>query len=87
MEEIKFNSLEELYNRLKPALITKCHELSNKGIININESNLWQFLCRYYWQGSEYLTLSEMVDDVLNVSDDEIINYFQNKKTNRETEE
>ena len=43
MEEIKFESLNELFNRLYPAFNTKVCELKKSGI-NVSEVKLWNYL-------------------------------------------
>ena len=43
MEEIKFESLNELFNRLYPAFNTKVCELKRSGI-NVSEVKLWNYL-------------------------------------------
>ena len=62
MEEIKFESLNELFNRLYPAFNTKVCELKRSGI-NVSEVKLWNYL-----KENKYLTLYDMVSDILNLS-------------------
>lgn len=66
MESIKFNSAEELYKRLKPALDAKESELHNLGYKYIRSVDIWNVLKRNKWKDSSNLTLHEMVDDILN---------------------
>ena len=79
MEDIKFNSLEELYNRLLPAINTKVNELKCNGINYIKVDDIWTYLKKYKWSKSSNLTLSDCVDDILNTSDDEYRLYMKNK--------
>ena len=67
MEEIKFESLNELFNRLYPAFNTKVCELKNSGI-NVSEVKLWNYLKENKWSNSKNLTLYDMVSDILNLS-------------------
>lgn len=66
----EFKTLKDLYERLKPALRMKKRELKN-----ITEEEIWNFLKDYKWKNSSNLTLSEMVNDILLLSEEEIINY------------
>lgn len=79
MENIKFNSLEELYNRLVPAMETKVRELSVTGISYITIDDIWNYLRKNKWSKSRDLTLSECVDDILNTSDLEYKKYIKDK--------
>ena len=79
MENIKFNSLEELYNRLLPAMETKVNELKLNRIKYINVDDIWEYLKKNKWCKSKDLTLSECVDDILNTSDAEYKRYLKNK--------
>ena len=78
MDEIKFNSLQELYNRVKPALNTKRHELISRGYTYITNKDIWNYLTNYYWTNSQYLSLCEMVDDILNMNNDAFIKHMNN---------
>ena len=82
MESIKFNSLQELYERLLPAMETKVNELSNNGIKYIKVNDIWEYLKKNKWSNGKDLTLSECVDDILNTSDIEYKKYLKSKMTN-----
>lgn len=79
MENIKFNSLEELYKRLIPAMNTKVNELKLVGISYITVDDIWNYLKKYKWSKSRDLTLSECVDDILNTSEEDYKKYMKNK--------
>lgn len=79
MDNIKFNSLEELYNRLLPAMSAKVSELKLNGTSYINVDDIWNYLKKYKWSKSKDLTLSECVDDILNTSDEEYKKYIKTK--------
>ncbi|MBQ3021326.1 MAG: hypothetical protein IJD92_03785 [Bacilli bacterium] len=79
MNDIKFNSLNELYTRLLPALNTKVNELKLNGISYIKVDDIWDYLRMHKWNKSSNLTLSECVDDILNTSDLEYKKYMKNK--------
>lgn len=76
---IEFNSLEELYQRIKPALITKKEEMHNNGYIYIKEEDIWNYLKEVKWINSRNLDLYQMVSDVLN-SDNMLIDKYLKEK-------
>ena len=82
MNDIKFNSLEQLYNRLLPAMKTKVDELKLVGINYITELDIWNYLKNNKWNKSKDLTLSECVDDILNTSEKEYKKYIKEKMKN-----
>lgn len=77
--EVEFNSLEELYNRLKPALITKKNEMNRNGYQYIKIEDIWNYLKEVKWKKAKDLSLYEMVSDVLNVDDLLIDDYLKQK--------
>ena len=79
VEEITFNSLEELYQRLKPALKTKKSEMHRQGYNYIKEEDIWNFFKETKWKKAVELSLSAMVNDVLNIENGLIDDYLKNK--------
>jgi len=79
---LEFNNLQELYNRLKPALETKKNEMNRKGYNYIKKEDIWNYLKEIKWKQASNLSLHEMVSDVLNVSD-EIIDAYLKQKLNQ----
>ena len=77
----EFNSLEELYNRIKPALSAKKEELRRNGFDYIKEDDVWNYLKEVKWKGSSNLKLYQMVNDVLN-TDNRVIDDYLKKKLN-----
>ena len=77
--EVEFNSLEELYNRLKPALTTKKNEMNRSGYKYIKIEDIWNYLKEVKWKKAKGLSLYEMVSDVLNVDDLLIDDYLKQK--------
>ena len=73
MEEKKFNSLNQLFNRLYPAFNTKVKELKSDGV-NVSEVELWNYLKNNNWQNSGSLTLYDMVSDIFSITKEKIIN-------------
>ena len=77
--EIGFNSLQELYERIKPALTTKKEEMKRHGYTYLKEEDIWNYFKETKWIVSNNLSLYQMVSDVLNTDDILIDDYFKNK--------
>lgn len=74
---MEFNNINELYKRLLPALRSKEKELHLCGYKYINFEDIWKYLKDVKWRYEEGLTLSSMVDDILNTSNSEIDDYVK----------
>lgn len=74
--DYEFSSLEELYKRVRPALKSKVDELQKYGNLSISMYDLWKCLIINKWRGGTGLMLSDIVDDILNTSFDEINSYY-----------
>ena len=79
--DITFNSLEELYQRIRPALKTKKDEMKRAGLIYIKEEDIWNYLKEVKWINSKNLSLYQMVNDVLN-ADNMLIDKYLKEKLN-----
>lgn len=79
MDEIKFNSLNELYNRLYPAFNTKKVELERNNI-KCREIDIWNFLKETIWRGSENLSIYDMVNDIMLLDENKLKNYINRTK-------
>lgn len=77
--DVVFNSLEELYERIRPALTTKRREMRRNGFDYIKEEDIWNYLKEVKWLNASSLALHEMVSDVLNCDNDLIDNYLKTK--------
>ena len=84
MNEIKFNNVEELYQRLIPALNSKNKELSLNGIKCISNEELFEYLAKKSWLNKQNLTLYDMVSDILSVSILDMENYLSEKYIGKE---
>lgn len=62
---MEFNSIEELYERVLPALTIKVCELQTMNEIYINEKQLFNELRNEKWMSAKNLTLSDIVNDIL----------------------
>ena len=77
--DINFSSLEDLYNRLKPALRTKKRELKENGYGYLKIEDIWNYLKENKWRRSNNLSLNDMVSDILNADNELIDDYFKEK--------
>lgn len=77
--DFNFNSLEELYKRIKPALITKKEEMNRTMYPYIKEEDIWNYLKEVKWKKTLDLSLAEMVNDVLNCDEVQVDNYLKEK--------
>ncbi|MEG0026020.1 MAG: post-transcriptional regulator [Bacilli bacterium] len=80
--DIVFGSLEELYERVKPALVTKSLEMCRSGYNYIKPEDVWNYLKEIKWKNSQNLALHEMVDDILN-SEEILVDNYVKEKLNR----
>jgi len=82
MKDINFESQEELYKRVLPALKSKRKLILLDGFKSVKKNDIWDFLRETKWSDINGLELCDMVDDILNVDNTLIIEYCLNK--NRE---
>ena len=75
--DIEFNSLEELYNRLKPALNTKQREMIRNGYNYIKIEDIWNYLKDQVWSQQKNLELYHIVHDIMNCDEDRMDDYFK----------
>ncbi len=62
----KFKSMQELYQRLTPALKLKVEEVKRLKL-NIEEQDVWNYLMQNVWSNKKDIRIHEMVDDILNL--------------------
>jgi tyrosyl-tRNA synthetase len=79
MEEIKFKSITDLYRRLLPALNTKKNNINRTYKSNIMELDIWNYLKNNIWVSSKNLSLNDMVDDILNIDNEDVYNYYKER--------
>ena len=75
----EFNSLEELYTRIKPALHTKKEEMKRAGYAYIRTEDIWNYLKESVWKKATNLSLYQMVSDILNTDNIHIDAYLKEK--------
>lgn len=81
--DIKFNSLQELYERVKPALTTKREEMKRPGIYYVKEEDIWNYFKETKWIKATNLSLYQMVSDILN-TDNIFIEEYVKERISRE---
>lgn len=77
--DFDFKSQDELFKRVHPALNVKVSELKRKGYENIKDIDIWKCLTKLKWKNSKNLMLSDIVDDILNIDEQEISDFILNK--------
>lgn len=85
--DYKFNTKEELYIRVKPALRAKIEELKRLNFGNINEEDVWNYLSNNKWSNSNNLTLSDIVSDIIHIDPKILSQYKKDKKKGVNNEE
>lgn len=73
-----FSSLEELYKRVEPALNSKTLDLKRVGVNYVQKADVWNYLKNNIWCKKNNLTLGEIVNDIMTVSNSELEVYVQN---------
>lgn len=81
--DITFNSLEQLYQRLRPALSARRSELKRNGYMYATEEDIWNYLKEMKWKNSKNLSLYNMTCDIFEVDDNQIDIYLKNKMNMR----
>lgn len=74
---MEFTSLKELYDRLRPALKTKCNELKRINYFYIKEEDIWNYLKEFKWKKTSNLNLFEMASDILNLNELKLDSYVK----------
>ena len=68
-----FQSIDELYKRVLPALRIKKCEFHYFGYSHIFEKDIWNYLSDVKWKMGYHLTLFDIVDDILQLKIDDFI--------------
>ena len=75
-----YNSQKDLYLALLPAFNVKKRLLSRTNY-DISNKDIWIYLANNKWKNSINLTLSEIINDIINVEPDKIYK-FKGENTN-----
>lgn len=86
MKDLNFRNLDELYNRIKPALYSKVEEIKKNNISYIKEEDIWNYLSINKWKNSESLTLNDMVTDIMDLKIDDVKMYVLDLVRRRNTD-
>lgn len=62
----EFKSIDELFDRVEPALKVKVREGTSLGY-QITDNDIWNYLVKSKWKKARNLMLSDVVDDILNL--------------------
>lgn len=77
MNNLEFNNIDELYDRLLPALKVKVNSLKKLGHSYIDEKKLFDILAFVSWSSFEGLELCDMVDQILHINLDEVLKHYK----------
>lgn len=72
---IEFESVEELYRRVRPALTIKKDEFKRLGYKNIQEEDIWSFLAYHVFSQTVNLTLFDIVSSIMHVDIEKLLKY------------
>ena len=72
----EFNTIEELYNRVYPALHSKYKEFCIQKLPFLKEKVIWKCLCETKWKNEVNLSLFDLVNDILNVKQEYVLDYI-----------
>lgn len=82
MEET-FESIEDLYKKLHPALQTKLHELHRIKMFSVKEEDIFWVLVHFKWTKEANLTLADLVDDILNTKPEILYDYIKEREAKK----
>ncbi len=74
----EFKSLDDLYNRIKPALYSKLKEVRRLGFNMVSENDIWNYLVINNWKKRTNLELFDMISDILYADNYEINDFVMN---------
>lgn len=77
VDGIIFTSEQDLYKRVRPALVAKKKELQRLGFSYIREQDIWNYLRAVKWIKSKDLMLADVVSDILHLDNNRIDQYVK----------
>jgi len=86
IKDIKFNSILDLYKRVKPALNSKINELKKEKYDYIKEEDIWNYLIKNKWSSASGLVLCDVVSDILHAENKKIDKYVKSEHKKRKDE-
>ena len=78
--DFEFHSLEELWNRVHPALRVKVKDFKRLGLNNFSDRDIWDYLIESKWKQGVNLMLSDIVDDIMKLDSSEFKKYMNEIK-------
>ena len=78
--DFEFHSLEELWNRVHPALRVKVKDFKRLGLTNFSDRDIWDYLIESKWKNGVNLMLSDIVDDIMKLESSEFKKYMHEIK-------
>lgn len=75
--DYEFKTKEELFKRVRPALLAKEVELHRLGYLYISINDIWNYLIECRWKNGNGLMLSDIVSDIMRVDGKEISIYLK----------
>ena len=75
----EFKTLQELYDRVKPALYSKLKELKALGFDMVSEVDIWNYLVEHNWTNRVNLELHEIISEILYANNNDINDYVMAK--------
>lgn len=85
--DYKFNTAEELYNRVLPALRSKANEFKRDHISYVSEKDIWNYLSRTVWNTKQDLEFYELIDSILNLTVADMEEYLVGKMKKNDKDE
>ena len=79
--DFEFHSLEELWNRVHPALRVKVKDFKRLGLTNFSDRDIWDYLIESKWKNGVNLMLSDIVDDIMKLDSSEFKMYLNEIKS------
>ena len=77
--DFDFNSKEELFLRVRPALVVKSNEFTKLGYSFVTDVDIWNYLIQVRWTKSKDLYLSDVVHDIFNVDVTGVVEYAKDR--------
>lgn len=78
MDDYQISSLKELYEIIKPAMLYKEFDFKRRNYHNVTVSDIWNYLSDFKWKYSKNLHLYQIVDDVFDLTFNDIYEYLKN---------
>ena len=82
--DFTFNSKEELYQMIEPALNAKKSELDRLGYPYIHKNDVWNYLIVNKWSKAHNLELNDIVNDILSCDNKLLDKYIKDNLTKNE---